>query len=406
MAWYKDLTVLEQLDTFKKEKDKIDKDFRMPIQDIYKFTDNNDDRRIVTGLIESGKIKVGDEVIFYPSNKRSKISSIEMFNHPIIKESRAGDAPGFTLTSQIYIKPGEVMCKVNQKSQIVGVRFKANIFWMSKKPLIKNKSYKLKLSTNRNLVELVEILNIIDSSELSSINNKNQIEQNDVAESIFEVKKPISYDLITDFETTARFVLIDDYEISGGGIIIDSVDTKQTCFEERIVNRNNSWERGYISTEEKEQRYSHKSKFILLIGQTKIDKDEVAKKLEKSLFENNFTTHYLGLNNLFRGLDNDLNIDPLFDRIELIRRLGEVAKLFTDAGLIFLTTIDDIDDYELKSLKLLNSPNEILIVNIGNQVVSENLVDLKINDQLSLDEIGKIIYNFLEEKEIIIEYYL
>lgn len=82
MPWYQGYTVLDQLDLFLNQKDPEDQDFRMPVQDVYKFTRDGDNRRIVAGTIISGRISVGDEVLFYPSNKKSTIKTIEGFNTP------------------------------------------------------------------------------------------------------------------------------------------------------------------------------------------------------------------------------------------------------------------------------------------------------------------------------------
>jgi len=129
----------------------------MPVQDIYKFTEEGDDRRIVAGTIISGSISVGDEVVFLPSNKKSVIKSIEGFNVKPRNTAYADEAIGVTLTTQIYIKPGELMVKANEKHPSVSSRFRANIFWVGKAPLIKNKNYKLKIGTMKIGVKLIEI---------------------------------------------------------------------------------------------------------------------------------------------------------------------------------------------------------------------------------------------------------
>lgn len=118
MPWYNGMNVLQVLDSFENEKLPEDKPFRMPVQDVYKFTKGGDNRRIIAGTIETGKISVGDEVIFYPSGKRTRIKSIEAFNKEPQNTIGAGWACGFTVTEQIYVKRGEIMCienKLNQK---------------------------------------------------------------------------------------------------------------------------------------------------------------------------------------------------------------------------------------------------------------------------------------------------
>jgi sulfate adenylyltransferase subunit 1 len=111
IAWYQGQTVLDVLDDFEKEKPAIDKPFRMPVQDVYKFTNMGDSRRIIAGTVEAGSLKVGDEVVFYPSGKRSRVKTFEGFNTPPINAASVGEAVGFTLDEQIYITRGEIATK-------------------------------------------------------------------------------------------------------------------------------------------------------------------------------------------------------------------------------------------------------------------------------------------------------
>ena len=123
MKWYTGPTVLSQLDAFTKPELPIQKAFRMPVQDIYKFSENNDDRRIVAGTVEAGSVKVGDRVVFLPSEKESAIRNIEGFNVSHLTEAKVPFASAVTLTKQIYIKPGEIMCREggNSSSNLIQV---------------------------------------------------------------------------------------------------------------------------------------------------------------------------------------------------------------------------------------------------------------------------------------------
>ncbi|HEX2251161.1 MAG TPA: GTP-binding protein [Gemmatimonadales bacterium] len=82
LPWHQSPTVLEALDAFRSEPPPIDRPFRMPVQDVYKFTKQGDDRRIVAGTIDTGTVNVGDAIIFYPSGKKSRVKTIEAFNRP------------------------------------------------------------------------------------------------------------------------------------------------------------------------------------------------------------------------------------------------------------------------------------------------------------------------------------
>lgn len=402
--WYDGPTVLEQLDGFVNKKENRELPFRMPVQDIYKFTEEGDDRRIVAGTVLSGSISSGDEVVFLPSQKRSVIKSIEGFNTAPKSTVYADEATGMTLTTQIYIKPGELMVKASEKQPIVSSRFKVNIFWVGKAPLIKNKNYKLKIGTMRIAVKLVEILSIIDAAELNIDTFKDQIERHDVAECILETAKPIAFDPISEIELTGRFVIVDNYEISGGGIILEGVPDSDSTLLDHIKDREFLWEKGSISSEKRSEVYGHKSKFIVITsgseGNEKVIQD-IGKELECKLFQVKYKAYYLGVSSLIHGLASD-RATEYEGRDEHIRQIGELARIFTDSGQIFIASIFNLDDFEAEKLKLLNQPNEILVINIGESPFNNFKPDAEIKAEGAADEVCEL----LKKQEIILDYYL
>ncbi|WP_265446118.1 GTP-binding protein [Acetivibrio straminisolvens] len=403
--WYEGPTVLEQLDGFVNRKENRQLPFRMPVQDIYKFTEEGDDRRIVAGTIISGAINVGDEVVFLPSNKRSVINSIEGFNVKPRNTAYADEAIGVTLTTQIYIKPGELMVKANEKQPSVSSRFRANIFWVGKALLIKNKNYKLKIGTMKIGVKLIEISSIIDAAEMNIDTFKDQVERHDVAECIFETAKPIAYDVISDVEQTGRFVIVDNYEISGGGIILEAVPDTDSSLLTHIREREFLWEKSLISEEQRKNAYGHKAKFIVITsGSEGKEKDiqNVGRQLEERLFNMKFKAYYLGVSSILHGLASDV-ANSYEDRDEHIRQIGELARIFTDSGQIFITSIFNLDDYEAKKLKLLNQPNEIIVVNIGQTPFNNFVPDANIENT---EDAVEAVCDLLKRQEIILEYYI
>jgi len=226
LSWFKGHTVLSTLDSFEKAKAPEEKDFKLPVQDVYKFTEYNDDRRIIAGRVESGSISVGDKVVFLPSNKQSEIKSIEGFNVNPRKSISSGHSAGFTLKEQIFVNRGQIMCKVNEKLPYLGSEFKANIFWMGKKPMASDKEYKLKLATSDVPVRLHRIVKVLDSTDLAA-SCKQQIERHDVAECIIHCKKEIAFDLASEIEATGRFVIVDNYDIAGGGIVTETIKSDE-----------------------------------------------------------------------------------------------------------------------------------------------------------------------------------
>ncbi len=379
--WYKGPTVLTQLDSFANRKEDSQLPFRMPVQDIYKFTEENDDRRIVAGTILSGTLKAGDEVLFLPSKKKSIVNSIEGFNVAPTDKADAGQAIGVTLKTQIYIKSGELMVRADEIQPVLSSRFRVNIFWVGKFPLIKNKNYKLKIGTLRITVKLAEILNIIDAAELNIDTFKEQVERHDVAECILETVKPIPFDPISQMEMTGRFVIVDNYEISGGGIIQEGTSESGITHWNHINEREFNWEQGLVSSNLREDIYRHKAKFVVLTsGNEEYSHSihQIGKELEYKLFKSNYVTYYLGI----AGLE-----DTSGDRDSQIAKLGELARTFTDAGQIFITAVFNLDDYEAEKLKLLNENNEILIVNIGESPFDSYVPD----ENIKYSDIGAVV---------------
>ena len=126
----------------------------------------------------------------------------------------------------------------------------------------------------------------------------------------------------------------------------------------------------------------------------------LAKKLEQKLFIDNHQTYYLGLNNLLSGIASDVR-EKMVDSQDAINRLGELAWILTDAGQIFITALSGIDEYDLKILKILNTPAEILVVCIGNDIFSNVKVDLVIPSDATTDNALRKVTELLREKEII-----
>ncbi len=401
--WYKGLTVLQMLDDFQKEAALLDKPFRFPVQDIYKFTAQGDDRRIAAGRIETGSVNLGDEVAFWPSGKRSRIASIEQFNAAVKRTASAGESVGFTLDTQIYIQPGELMTRTDAPPK-VSSQIKVNIFWMGRHPMIKGKRYKLKIAAAEHSVWLRKINTVLDASELTTDANREQIERHDVAECILETLKPTAFDLSGQIAQTGRFVIIDNYEIAGGGIVLDSVEATTDRIREHVQRREHSWRRSALTTAMRSSRYGQKSAMVLITGPEGQGKSTLAQSLEANLFNSGRVVYYLGLSNSLLAIDNPAGEQA--GRDEYLRNLGEAAHLFTDAGVILITTVSDLDDYELAMLKTLNQPNECVVINIGQNRFSKQKIDLQVDDISDKEVAISKIKKLLQTKNYLIEYYV
>ena len=331
--------------------------------------------------------------------------SIEAFNVPFKVEAHAGEAIGITLETQLYVKPGEVITTVRDTPPRVNSRFKAHVFWMGRSPLIKERSYKLKLATCRMTVTVAEILHVLDAADLHMTHHKQQLDRHDVGEVILESVKPIAFDPVTVIEGTGRFVIVDNYEIAGGGIILEEVDNGDTLLKDHIREREIAWDKGFITPADRSMRNRHGSKFIVFAGEDYTRVTLFAKELERVLFLENRHTYYLGLDNMLSGLGSNIQ-ETTRDTGYSIRVLGELARILTDSGMIFITALSGIDDYDLDTLKMLNMPAQILVICIGANLFSRFEVDLVIQTDTPVDKAIPQIGELLREKDVIPEYYI
>lgn len=392
MPWYKGLNVLEVLDTFKSEELPEDKPFRMPVQDVYKFTSGGDNRRIIAGTIESGKISVGDEVVFYPSGKRTRIKSIEMFNRPPVNSIGAGWAAGFTVTEQIYVKRGELMCRAGELKPKVTGRMLVNLFWLGKNPLVKDKDYYLKLGTAKVGMRVEEIRNVIDASNLAG-KKKNQVDRNEVAECILTLDRHIAFDLVGDIAKTSRFVIVDDYEISGGGIVISELEDQTSWVRDKVIMRNYKWIGSEISAEARALKYKHSAALILITGEKESPRKELGRALEKQLFNDGKLVYFLGMGSVLYGVDADLIDHELIipSRQEHIRRLTEVAHIMLDAGMIFIISARELtaEDYDVICTGI---PHEkITVIWVGKEKTTDIPVTMHIENVNDINECVSMI---------------
>ena len=380
MPWYGGMCVLEVLDAFECEEDKDKQPFRMPVQDVYKFTRNGDDRRIIAGTIETGTIRAGQEVIFYPSGKRSHIKNIEVFNADPIEEGKPAMAIGFTMVEQIYITRGELMSIAGEKAPQTGSRIAANILWLGKKDLVPGKVYYLKIGAEKVKMELECVKGVINSSNLSSTEEKNAVGRNEVAECILRTDKPIAFDLVSDIAGTSRFVIVDDYEIAGGGIITAALDDEEKELREGTMLRNLKWEVSDVTLEERVEHYAQKPNLIVLTGPEGTGKKKLAKLLERELMNTGRYVYYMGIGSYLYGVGADTKKASVQDHTEQIRRFAEVANLMLDAGMILVVTATDLTKSDYKILKTIVE-GEFEIVWVGNEMTTDISPDLQLADK-------------------------
>lgn len=398
MPWYKGPTVLESLDVFEKAPPKSNRAFRLPIQAVYKFASQGDERRIVAGRIEAGKVNVGDKVVFFPSNKTSTVKSIEAFNAAARKEIEAGWSTGFTLTEEIYVTRGEVMTH-QTTPLLVSSRFRANIIWLSKKPFEPNKNYKLKIHTQSQPVRIHKINKVIDASEAGSALKKDRVDRHDVADVVLETRQAIAFDTIAEEEATGRFVLVDGYDIAGGGIIISAEPDNQEDLRAEARRRDFNWIKGGVSLENRAARLKHLPALIMFTGRAGVGKHQFARAVEKALFDRGMSSYMLDGTNVLLGVDADL-VWVESTQQELVRRFAEVAHILLDAGHIVISTTNAIGLSDFSAVQTLIPDFEIVTIDIDPGGRAFAACDLQLTGKEKESDVITKISDLLKKRQI------
>lgn len=331
MEWYTGPTVVEALDRFTPLAAPHDLPLRMPVQDVYKF----DERRIIVGRIESGVLKVGDSISFSPTNTPAAIASIEEFGaekNPT--EAFAGQSVGITLTDQIFVERGHVAHHM-QNMPFLSNQFRAKLFWLGHEPLVKGKRYKVKLGTAELMAEVKDVEMVVNTDTLAREKSE-VVERNAVAEVLFHVRGMAALDDFANNARMGRFVVVDGYDVAGGGIVslegLVDLRVKQSA----VKSKNIAHVDQRVTNESRSLYNGHTGGILWLTGLSGSGKTTLALELEQRLFAKGYQVYVLDGDNVRSGLNSDLGFAPE-DRSENIRRVGEVAALFAQAGVIVIT---------------------------------------------------------------------
>ncbi|RMH10102.1 MAG: adenylyl-sulfate kinase [Nitrospirae bacterium] len=403
MAWYTGPTVLESLGLFSSEVARHEKPLRFPLQDVYKF----DARRILAGRVTAGRITVGDRLIFSPSNKTAMVRSIEAFNvEPPPIQAEAGQSIGITLDEQIFVERGEIVSH-EDSLPLVSTTFRANLFWLGRRPLDIHRPYVVRLATQEEECEIVAIHRLVDATNLSAASPEHepihQVQRNEVAEVTIRAKTPLAFDLYADFDSTGRFVLVDNYDVAGGGIITAMIPDRHEQLRTEARLRDFAWVKGDVSPEDRAMHYGHRAAVVLLTGPDTAGKAFLARKLESVLVAEGRHAYLLDAANLRRGLDADLHEGN--EAAEVVRRYGEVARLLVDTGLLVISTTNPFSlptEQIVPALQTLIHPVPLLAVYMSREATdSVPEADLVFTGPEDFDALTHHILDALKRKGIL-----
>ena len=328
--WYHGPTLLEAAAAFQPVPQPVESPLRIPVQDIYKFGN----LRIVAGRVESGRLAVGDEIVFSPSNHVVKIRSLEGWNTetPILY-AEAGEPVGITLEEKIFVERGELISHVVNAPLETNV-FRARLFWLDDTPLAVGAHYTLQLGTAVAKVDVEAVERVVDTANLVAAET-DFVPRDAVADVILRSTSMLALDSAADNPRTGRFALTDGYDIVGGGLIdVEGYPDQRALITRRATNITTV---DYsVTCEMRMARNGHRGGVLWFTGLSGAGKSTLSIELERRLFQKGYQVYVLDSDNVRNGLNFNLGFSPE-DRGENIRRVGEVAALLASAGFIVIS---------------------------------------------------------------------
>ncbi len=329
--WFNGKSLIGVLDSFELALPPISQSLRMPVQDVYRY----DEERIIVGRIETGTLQKGDTVYFSPTNEKATVTSIETWpKDPQKVTAMAGESVGFKLDEKIFVERGQIASHVNNMPMLSNV-FRANIFWLSDAEMRVGNTYKVRYATCEALVTVQSIDRVIDTQDLAQDEVCAEVGRNDVAEVTFRARDLLPIDPYTDNHRTGRLVVYDKYDVVGGGTLnMEGYPDQRRTVEPK--SKNIYEVESLTGYDARCRAMGHYGGVFWFTGLSGAGKSTLAMAVERALFERGFHTYVLDGDNVRHGLNSDLGFSPE-DRTENIRRVGEVAALQADAGLVCVT---------------------------------------------------------------------
>jgi bifunctional enzyme CysN/CysC len=323
LPWYRGATLLAYLESVEIDETRQQKlSFRFPVQWVNR---PNLDFRGFAGTIASGTIRVGTRIRVQPSGRESTVARLVTLDGDL-EQAVAGQSITLTLNDEIDISRGDLISTAEDPAGVAD-QFQATIVWMDEHPMLGGRPYLLKIGAKTVTATLGAPkykINVNNMERLAAT----QLELNDIGVCTLSTDRQIAFDAYKDNRETGGFILID--RLSNATIGVGLLDFS--------LRRADNIHRQHVDIDKTARAAGHGQKpaVVWLTGLSGAGKSTIANLLELRLFALGRRTYLLDGDNVRHGLNRDLGFTEA-DRVENIRRVAEVAKLFVDAGLIVLT---------------------------------------------------------------------
>jgi bifunctional enzyme CysN/CysC len=321
MRWYEGPTLLEYLESVEVQQAAEDKPFRFPVQWVNR---PELDFRGFAGTIASGRVRVGDRLVAASSGKDATVARLVTYDGDL-SEARAGDAVTITLTEEIDVPRGDVLAHRDARPT-VSDQFAAHVLWMTEDPMLPERSYLMRIGTKYVPARITRLKHKVDMNSLAHI-AASTLTLNEIGFCNVATATPVAFDPYSENRETGSFILIDRFTHATAGAGMISFGLRRAT--------NVHWQSLSIDKAARVRLHGHDAVILWFTGLSGSGKSTIANLVERELHGRGAHTYLLDGDNVRHGLSRDLGFTDA-DRVENIRRVGEVAKLFVDAGTLVL----------------------------------------------------------------------
>jgi len=319
MGWHAGPTLLEHLEAVDAEDDVTGKPFRFSVQWVNR---PNLDFRGFSGTVAAGSVRVGDELVVAASGQKAVLKRIATADGDLDSAS-AGDAVTLLLDREIDIARGDMLVEVENRPEVAS-QFAAEILWMHEDEMLPGRSYLLKAGAQSTPVSVTTLKHKLDVNTFEKEPGR-KLDMNEIGVCNLSTARPIVFDKYSDIRDTGSFILIDRFtnQTVGAGMIEFAL-RRATNIHTHAMDVTKARRAGIKA---------QKPAILWFTGLSGAGKSTIANLVERKLTEAGHHTYSLDGDNVRHGLNRDLGFTDA-DRVENIRRIGEVARLFVDAGMI------------------------------------------------------------------------
>jgi len=323
MPWYSGPTLMQHLETVPVAETLADAPFRLPVQWVNR---PNQEFRGFSGRVAAGRVRAGDAVVALPSGKSSRVARIVTAGGDL-PDAVAGQSITLTLEDEIDISRGDLITRADTPAGVAD-QFDSTLIWMAEEPMLQGRPYLLKCGTRTVTASVAAIKHKVDVNTLQQLPAR-QLELNEIALCQISLEQPLAFDPYADNRDTGGYILID--RISNNTVAAGLLQLPLRR------SSNVQWQSLDINKDSRAAQKGQKACVVWFTGLSGAGKSTIANLVERKLFGMGRHTYLLDGDNVRHGLNRDLDFSDA-DRVENIRRVAEVAKLMTDAGLIVLVS--------------------------------------------------------------------